>query len=147
MISKKLNGMLLITFTMILTLFHSCDFDQVESKYADYSSAKKNNLFQKGWIPYDLAFKSMTDIYQRTNLDLNTCIFSFKLSKTDIEAVKQKALPTKANIEKPIRIKFPSGWIETVNSLNQFIFISDNKSDSVHLAIDEQNGIVYGWRN
>ena len=89
----------------------------------------------------------MTDIYQRTNLDLNTCIFSFKLSKTDIEAVKQKALPTNANIEKPRRITFPSGWIETVNSLNQFIFISDNKSDSVHLAIDEQNGIVYGWRN
>ena len=95
MISKKLNGMLLITFTMILTLFHSCDFDQVESKYADYSSAKKNNLFQKGWIPYDLAFKSMTDIYQRTNLDLNTCIFSFKLSKTDIEAVKKKHCPQK----------------------------------------------------
>ncbi len=139
--------MLLITFTMIFTLFHSCDIDQVVSKYADYNSANKNDLFQKGWIPYDLAFKSMTDIYQRTNLDLNNCIFSFKLSKTDIEAVKQKAVPTKAYIKKPIRIKFPYRWIETVNSLNQFIFISENKSDSVYLAIDEQNGIVYGWRN
>ena len=147
MILKKLNGMILITLTIMLTLLQSCDFDQVEDKYADYNSAFNDQLFEKGWIPLELAFNSMTDIYQRTNVDLNTCVFSFKLSKTDIETVKQKALLTKAIIEHPRRIDLPSEWVKTVNSLDKYILLLLDRTDSVRLAIDDQNGIIYGWRN
>lgn len=132
---------------MSLTLLQSCDFDHVEVKYSDFDSANKDRLFEKGWIPADLAFNSMTDIYQRTNIDLNTCVFSFNLSKTDIEALKQKVRRTKMTFEEPRRINISSEWAAAVDKLDHYIFTTTDNRDSVYLAIDNQDRKVYGWRN
>jgi hypothetical protein len=146
-ITRNINGVLLIILTISLSFLNSCDLDQREDKYSDFDSANEDELFKKGWIPANLAFKSMTDIYQRTNLDLNTCVFSFKLSKTDIETVKQKARPTKTIFEAPRRIKISSEWSKAVEKLEHYIYTTNDKRDSVYLAIDDQERIVYGWRN
>ncbi len=75
MTAKRNNRIILIFITLLLTVSQSCNFDQIESKYSDFKSADKDGLFEKGWIPSDFIFNSMTNIYQRTNLDLNSCVF------------------------------------------------------------------------
>ena len=146
-ITRNFNGVFLIILTISLTFLNSCDLDHKENKYSDFDSANEDRLFEKGWIPADLAFKSMTDIYQRTNLDLNTCVFSYKLSKSDIETIKQRARPTKTTFEAPRRIKISSEWAEAVEKLEHYIYTTTDKKDSVYLAIDDQERMVYGWRN
>ena len=144
--TKNYRVVLLIFLTLVLTLIQSCDFDQVVNKYSDFNSANKDKLFEKGWIPAELAFESMTNIYQKTNLDLNTCVFSFNLSNADIETLKQNILPTKITFEKPRIVNIPSKWSIAVGKLNHYTYTTSDKSDSVYLAIDNKDLKVFGWR-
>ena len=146
MTAKRNNRIILIFITILLTVSQSCNFDQVESKYSDFKSADKDRLFEKGWIPSDFIFNSMTNIYHRTNLDLNSCVFNYDLSKSDMETLKQKIKPSSQKIEKNHGVKISSDWIELVNELNHYYFVSPSKNDTVYLAIDENNNRIYGWR-
>jgi hypothetical protein len=132
--TKNYRVVLLIFLTLVLTLIQSCDFDQVVNKYSDFNSANIDKIFEKGWIPAELAFESMTNIYQKTNLDLNTCVFSFNLSNADIETLKQNILPTKITFEKPRIVNIPSKWSIAVGKLNHYTYTTSDKSDSVYLA-------------
>ena len=145
MITKRSNRIILIFITILLTNTQSCNFDQVESKYSDFKSADKDGLFEKGWIPSDLVFNSMTNIYQRNNLDLNSSIFNYDLTKTDLEKLKEKVNPSAIKFEKLHRMKISSDWIRSVNELNHYHFVRPNKNDTVYLAIDENNNRIYGW--
>ena len=145
--NKNYIGLFLTILTLLLIFLNSCTFDQKEDKFSDFNSAYKEGLFEQGWIPSELALRSMTDIYQRTNLDLNTCVFSYNLSRADIEKIKHKILPIKAQFKKPRRIKIPSWWTESVDKLDYNIFMQTNKNDTIYLAIDDQNNKIYGWRN
>ena len=102
-------------------------------------------LFEKGWIPKDLAFQSMTEIYQRTNVDLNTCVFSYNLSETDINSVLGKVEPTNRIVEMPRRIDRPTWWTTAVNKLDHNVFVNADK-DSVFVAVDRKENKLYGWR-
>lgn len=146
MTAKRNNRIILIFITLLLTVSQSCNFDQIESKYSDFKSADKDGLFEKGWIPSDLIFNSMTNIYQRTNLDLNSCVFNYDLSKSDMETLKQKIKPSSQRFEKNHGVKISSDWIELVNELNHYCFVYPIKNDTVYLAIDENNNRIYGWR-
>ena len=136
----------LTIFSLLLALFSACDFDQIEENYSDYYDADKNGLFKKGWIPSEIVFNSMTDIYQRTNLDLNSCVFNYFLSNKDIEDLKDKVEPTSIRFKKSHRVKTSSDWINSVNELRHYYINSANESDTVFLAIDEKNNKIYGWR-
>lgn len=107
MIIKETYRAILFFLTIVLPLLHSCDIDQVENNYSNFELAEKDGLFEKGWIPSEIVFTSMTEIYQRTNVDLNTCIFSYNLSKTDLEILKHKIIPIATQFEKPHRIRIP----------------------------------------
>ena len=146
MITKRNNRIILIFITILLTISQSCNFDQVETKYSDFKSADKGGLFEKGWIPSELVFNSMTNIYQRTNLDLNSCVFNYDLTQTDLEKLKEKVKPSAIKFEKLHRMKISSDWIKLVNELNHYYFIQPNKNDTVYLAIDKNNNRIYGWR-
>jgi hypothetical protein len=134
-----------LLFLGILTtlMINSCD--QVESKYSDYQEAKKEELFEKGWIPDKLTFASMTNIYQRTNIDLNTCFFQFNLSSIDIEIVKTSIQPTTIKFEQPRRINLPNKLKDQINKLDHYIIVNES-SDTVFVAIDENENLIYGWR-
>ena len=146
MIAKSNNIISLIFLAVLLTISQSCNYDQVENKYSDFKSADKNKLFEKGWIPDDLVFNSMTNIYQRTNLDLNSCVFNYDLAQTDLEKIKEKVKPSVIKFEKLHRMKISTDWIKSVNELNHYYFIRPNNYDTVYLAIDENNNKIYGWR-
>ena len=89
MIQNIISSTILIFLAILLILSQSCDFDQITSEYSDFKTANQNGFFEKGWIPSDLVFNSMTNIYQRTNLDLNFCVFNYNLSKIDLEKLKE----------------------------------------------------------
>jgi hypothetical protein len=146
MIANRNNRIILIFTIILLTVSQSCDFDQVESKYSDFKAADKDGLFDKGWIPTDLVFYSMSNIYQRTNLDLNSCVFNYTLSKLDLNSLKEKIKPSSIKFEKLHRIEISSDWIKSVNKLNHYYFVCPSKIDTVYLAVDENNNRIYGWR-
>ena len=129
----------------ILFLLVACSFDQVEKRYPDFLSADKDGIFKKGWLPPDLTNKSMTDIYLRTNLDLNTCIFSYKLPKTDIEALTRSKQLTSINYESPSGIKIPKWWIDSVDKLECYFYKTSDRSDTVYVAFDRESNKVLGW--
>ncbi len=63
-----------------------------------------------------------------------------------METLKQKIKPSSQKIEKNHGVKISSDWIELVNELNHYYFVSPSKNDTVYLAIDENNNRIYGWR-
>lgn len=145
MIEKRNNRISLVLTIILLTVSSSCNFDQVVSSYPDFKTADKNQLFDKGWIPSELVFPSMTDIYQRTNLDLNSCVFNYNLSNQDLNSLKEKVKPSALKFEKLHRLKISSDWINSVNESSQYYFNRPNENDTVYLAIDENNNKIYGW--
>jgi hypothetical protein len=130
---------------LILCLLQSCGLDQVEDNYPDYQTANNNELFDKGWIPREIVFQSMTEIHQRTNIDLNSCYFHYQTSKEDIQVIKQRVIPIKMKFEKPRRIRISSKNIQRITGLNYYYIISEF-NDTVFIAIDLERNKIYGWR-
>nr|NQU92592.1 hypothetical protein [Bacteroidota bacterium] len=57
--TKKIFQLISFTATsLLLSLFYSCDYNQVDDKYSDFYEAEKNGLIEKGWIPSEIAFNS-----------------------------------------------------------------------------------------
>lgn len=137
-----------LTCVLCLTfpILNSCNLDQVETTFSDYETANKKGLFEQGWIPSEIVFQSMTEIYQRTNLDLNTCIFSYKVSSHDQEIFEQRIEPTKTKFIKPKGIKIPKWWINKIEEIDKSVFIINDNSDTVYLLIDKDVNGIYGWR-
>jgi hypothetical protein len=129
-----------LVYSIVIILFN----DQVEDCYENFEDAQSDQLFEKGWIPEILVYNSMTDIYQRTNLDLNTCIFSFKLSESHLVLVNDK-LELAGNINMPKGISLPNHWLNSVEKLSHYYLVENGDTIYVAVNIDEQ--ILYGWRN
>jgi hypothetical protein len=139
----NISSLLLIA---LLFTFTSCDFEQKESTYSTYEKAKSAGLFDKGWIPSEVKYESMTDILQLTSPDYNTCIFNFTLSKDEIENLKKQLNPTSEKLTTLNGLTIPTNWINSVNKLNHFTFISLVDNKYVFIAIDDIEDKVYGWR-
>jgi len=142
----KISKTTFVISIILLTAFSkSCNFDQVESKYDDYVSAKQDGLFDKGWIPKAITYESMTNIYQKANIDINTCIFSFSLSQTDIDKLSDKILLTQISYEKLHGINPPKWWEKGVTASNHYLLQENKTTDSVYIAIDKHDNKIFGW--
>ena len=124
----------------------SCNYDLVENKFSDFKSAKEKGLFEKGWIPKEFVFESMTEIYLLSNLDNNTCIFTFHTTENDLDRVKEIILPIEST-ETMKNVPQSKQWIESVEKLKHNFIVTNDKSDTVFIAIDYNNNKVFGWRN
>ena len=142
---KWIKFIFYIEIVIFVSLSISCNNDQLTSKYPDYNSAKEGGLINQRWIPTILVFNSMTEIYLKTNLDLNTCIFSYKLRKSDFEDITNLIQPTKdATFAK--NINPPDWWKVKVSTLEKY-FILDETNDTTFIAVDNIEKKVFGWRN
>ena len=63
---------------------------KTETEYSNYEIANKNKFFDNGWIPKNMIYQSMTNIYLQNNIDLNSAIFSYNLSSPDINSLETK---------------------------------------------------------
>ena len=132
--------------TAVLLMATSCNFEQTKNTYATYEKAKNDGLFDKGWIPSELEYKSITDVFQLTSADYNTCIFNFTISKNEIEGLRKKVKPTSEKLTVLDGLTIPTNWINSVNKLNHFTFISKYDDKYIFIAIDDTTNKVYGWR-
>ena len=136
-----LYKLLTLIFVFLLCTV-SCDFDQIESRYENYKSAQQENLFSRGWIPNELVSESMTEIYVRSNVDINSCFFSYKLSDTDLNKVKKKLQLINPITPNPRRLKIPKQFEKQIKNLNQYFLL---KKDTVYVRIDEKRNHIFGW--
>ncbi|SDB97159.1 hypothetical protein [Williamwhitmania taraxaci] len=136
--------LLLISILTILMSINSCD--QVEQKYLNFNKAKQDELFRKGWIPNEFTFESMTNICQHTNLDLNTCFFQFNLSSIDLNSLEAYMTPTNILFENPRSISLSKKLPDKINKLDHYFFIDKRIPDTLFVAIDRSEKLIYGWR-
>ena len=129
---------------LLILLVSSC-LDRVETKCPDYNCAVKEGIINQGWIPKEIIFASMTNIYQKTDLDINTCIFAYTLNQTDLDNLILRI--TKVDSKKVnTRFSLPNWWKTKVVSLEHYSFFENRTSDTVFLAIDKTQNRIYGWR-
>jgi hypothetical protein len=136
-----------IYFILVILVINSCNMDQVESKYENYESAKNSGLFNKMWIPQELISESMVNIYLRTNLDMNTCIFSYSVSQQDIENLDASFQASPIEYIPPRGIKIPQWWSDIVANQDSIITFSSGLSYTFHFVIDRNTKTVSGWLN
>ena len=134
-----------IVFALLLLLVSSC-LDLVEIKCPDYNCAAKEGLINQGWIPKEIIFESMTNIYQKSDIDINTCIFSYTLGQSDFDSL---LLKIKKVDSKKVNTGFflPHWWMRKVRSLDHYSFFDNSTSDIVFIAIDRSQNRVFGWRD
>lgn len=132
--------------TFLTTMLISCNLDMVESKYSNYMSAEEKGLFEKDWIPKVFIVESMTEINLLTNLDRNTCIFTYLTTEDDLDRIRALIQP----LESKNTIKYvpqSKQWIDSIEKLKHNYIVTDDKSDTVFIAIDDKTKRVFGWRN
>jgi len=142
----RLRRLIVSLSTFLITLNISCNLDQVESKYSNFKEADDKGLFEKGWIPKIFVVGSMTEIYLLTNLDRNTCIFTYLTTENDLDRIKTLIQP----IESKNTINYvpqSKQWMESIGKLKHNFIVSKDKSDTVFVAIDDKINRVFGWRN
>ena len=131
----------------MIPLIVSCSLDQIEVHYPNYEEALADNLFNKGWIPEQIISSSMSEIYLRNNIDINTCIFSFVIQEQEIKALVGNLTPGCSDINNVKGINIPSTWKNKIPQLDQYNFFDYSTSDTIHLAIDNKENRIYGWRD
>ena len=140
----------LVTFFLFIIatgLLISCDFDQVENRYSDYESANKDEFFEKGWIPKQIVYESMTDIYLKDNLDLNTFAFSYSVAKTDLNSIKIQLISKQIDFKNPDRLSIPNWWTDKAKNMKFDLLKQNERTDSIFIAIDFQQNMIYGFSN
>ena len=130
---------------IFMFLFLACNSDQNEKIYDNYEKAKLDNLFEKGWIPRELIYKSMSNIIVKSNIDINTCFFSYKLSQKDFENIKSKIELDNWNFIKPKRICISESLNEKIINLEKFSFAAEEGKEKIQIGIDNKKHEVFGW--
>ena len=131
-----MNKSLIILSSIILI---SCNYDSKTSKFHDYKSAVKMNVFEQGWIPNSLINENMKNIYVKSNLDTNEFFFYYNIPKKEIYKLEKKLTPmTNENVT--ISKEFSLSKTE----LKKYLLIE--KNDSINIALDFKNNLVYGWK-
>ena len=86
----------------------------------------------------------MSEIFLRTNLDINNCIFSFKLSSEDYFSLKNKLNPT---INLPdldtLGVAIPKFWQDNTTLIEECYYVPP--MEYAFCKLDEKNYHVYGW--
>jgi len=135
-----------LEIALLLLILAQTSCDQAVSRFPDYSSARKAGIFNQGWIPENLTSNSMTNIYQKTNLDLNSCVFSYSLSEPDL--IRTLAIAQQTNQKEiPRGINIPNWWVNKVATLYHYSIFDSKTHDSIYIAIDKQDFKIYGWCN
>lgn len=129
---KKATILLIAVISITVS---SCD--QSTTKFKTYQQAQNAQLFDKGWIPNELVNENIEDIFLKNNLDLNTCIFSFKI----------KSLPgnlrlreNEYKVESIQGIEIPAWWKKEVENCQVCDYVNNTA-----IAIDTVNYKLYGW--
>lgn len=145
MATKTLKPKILFFFIIATGLLNSCDLDQIESKYSDFESARKDGFFEKGWIPKQIVYNSMKDIYLIDNIDLNTFAFSFSVAKTDMNSINAQLTNKQIDFKNPDRLDIPKCWTKKAKTMKFDLLKLNELNNSIFIATDSNECRIYGF--
>jgi hypothetical protein len=131
-----------ILFSLFICFFVSCN-DQIKTEFKNYKSASENKFFDKGWIPNNLIYKSMTNINVKNNIDLNSVFFSYNLSSFELENLKKKIKKTDFEFRNPEKIDIPNELSKKISETEIFYIIEN--TDTTYVSIQNESMKVFGW--
>lgn len=119
--------------------------DQKESRFTNYQQAQESNFFEKGWIPSALIMPSMTDIYVKNNLDLNTYIFASTYTKEDLTLIKTYQTNVTLKTKDVNGISLPSWWKNETKEKAFYLITTKQGDDLIYIYIDNHKQKIYGF--
>ncbi|HET6559751.1 MAG TPA: hypothetical protein VFG54_20665 [Prolixibacteraceae bacterium] len=140
------KNLYLVFAIIIFTLIYSCDNDQVEKKYKDYNSAFNSGIFDAKWIPEELISKDMSNIYLRTNIDINTCFFAYSTKDSNVDSISRLLSSIKCHVKKPMGIDVPRELLTQAERLDFYLLKQKDMNDSVFIAVDKNAKMILGLR-
>jgi len=81
---------------LLLLAVTSCS-DVIKSSYPNFTSAKNNQAFERGWLPPTLP-TSAYNIYEEHNLDRNTGYGTFLFQSKDVQDFRRQLTPISTDI-------------------------------------------------
>ena len=139
---KTILSLLIITGSMLSSCILS---DQKESRFTNYQQAQESNFFEKGWIPSALIMPSMTDIYVKNNLDLNTYIFASTYTKEDLTRIKTYQTNVTLKTKDVNGISLPSWWKNQTKEKTFYLITTKQSDDLIYIYIDNHKQKIYGF--
>lgn len=134
-----------IILILVFLPFFACS-DQIETNYKTFDLAKENHFFEKGWIPNDVVFKSMKNIYLKNNIDTNSAVFYFSISEMDLNKIQMKL---KLENDRDIQIRsleIPAWWESKIKELPKYS-LQDENNIKVNIAVNKKTNEIFGWRD
>lgn len=139
---KTILSLLIITGSMLSSCILS---DQKESRFTNYQQAQESNFFEKGWIPSALIMPSMTNIYVKNNLDLNTYIFASTYTKEDLTLIKTYQTNVTLKTKDVNGISLPSWWKNETKEKAFYLITTKQGDDLIYIYIDNHKQKIYGF--
>ncbi|MCT4672370.1 MAG: hypothetical protein N4A37_03885 [Prolixibacteraceae bacterium] len=139
---RTILSLLIITGSMLSSCILS---DQKESRFTNYQQAQESNFFEKGWIPSALIMPSMTNIYVKNNLDLNTYIFASTYTKEDLTLIKTYQTNVTLKTKDVNGISLPSWWKNETKEKAFYLITTKQGDDLIYIYIDNHKQKIYGF--
>ena len=86
---------------------------------------------------------STTELYSRTNLDVNTFMICYTVSRNDLDTIMIQLKKSTQKFQKPHGLETPDWWPENINELKIYKFRPDTSIWT--FSIDNDNRIIYSW--
>ena len=67
------------------------------------------------------------------------------MSAKDLEDIKGKIASGQLKYKKPERIDIPKSEMKQIDKLDKYSFVLLNKTDTIQIAIDNNEDRFYGW--
>lgn len=139
---RTILSLLIITGSMLSSCILS---DQKESRFTNYQQAQESNFFEKGWIPSALIMPSMTNIYVKNNLDLNTYIFASTYTREDLTLIKTYQTNVTLKTKDINGISLPSWWKNETKEKAFYLITTKQGDDLIYIYIDNHKQKIYGF--
>lgn len=130
-----LKKITILLTSVISFAISSCD--QSTTKFKTFKQAQEAQLFDKGWIPNELVNEKIEDIFIKINLDLNTCIFSYKINSLPNNI---RFCENEYKVELIHGIEIPAWWKKQVENCHVYDYVNETA-----IAVDTVNYKLYGW--
>lgn len=131
----KNKALLSISFS-VLALMSGCS-DVVRSEYATYAQAKKERLFDRGWLP-DILPVSTKKIEVNNNLDSNTSDGRFIINDPELSEFIATLEPNESNSEFQF-IKGDNVWVFKVGDDNLITYTLGKLEDPESNLIEDSH--------
>ncbi|MBA7543072.1 hypothetical protein ES705_35398 [subsurface metagenome] len=86
---------------------------------------------------------SATDLYSRTNVDVNSFVIRYSINRNDLDTTMIQLDSTVQKFQKPHGIDIPNWWSNNINELKTYKFKPD--TNTWFFAIDFKNLTIYCW--